>query len=126
MNIKSLLPKIVTIINEYGIDVTILRDVYENEVGVKTLQDKGVLVCKVKAVIDNSKSSSNVNNAYKVNGIVKPQGTATVYVAYDKSIDIQNGDYFIIDGLRYTLSLPQDLLHYHLLYQYDAEVNINE
>lgn len=126
MNIKTLLPTIVNVLNEYGIDITVYRDVYENEVGVKTLKAKGVLVCKVKAVIDNSKSSSNVNNAYKVNGVVKPQGTATVYVAYDKSIDIQNGDYFIIDGLRYTLSLPQDLLHYHLLYQYDAEVNISE
>lgn len=126
MNIKTLLPTIVNVLNEYGIDIIVYRDVYENEVGVKTLKHKGVLVCKVKAVIDNSKSSSNVNNAYKVNGVVKPQGTATVYIAYDKSIDIQNGDYFIIDGLRYTLSLPQDLLHYHLLYQYDAEVNISE
>lgn len=124
-NIQNLLPKIVSILNEYGVDITILRDVYENECGVKTLKQQAQPMYKVKAVIDNSKASGKPNNNYKVNGIVKPQLTATVYIAYDSKLTIQDGDYFIIDGMRYTLSIPQDLLHYHLLYQFDAEVNIN-
>lgn len=124
-NIQNLLPKIVSILNEYGVDITILRDVYENECGVKTLKQQAQPMYKVKAVIDNSKASGKPNNNYKVNGIVKPQLTATVYIAYDSKLTIQDGDYFIIDGIRYTLSIPQDLLHYHLLYQFDAEVNIN-
>lgn len=124
-NIQNLLPKIVSILNEYGVDITILRDVYENECGVKTLKQQAQPMYKVKAVIDNSKASGKPNNNYKVNGIVKPQLTATVYIAYDSKLTIQDGDYFIIDGIRYTLSIPQDLLHYHLLYQFNAEVNIN-
>lgn len=124
-NIQNLLPKIVSILNEYGVDITILRDVYENECGVKTLKQQAQPMYKVKAVIDNSKASGKTNNNYKVNGIVKPQLTATVYIAYDSKLTIQDGDYFIIDGMRYTLSIPQDLLHYHLLYQFNAEVNIN-
>lgn len=124
-NIQNLLPKIVSILNEYGVDITILRDVYENECGVKTLKQQAQPMYKVKAVIDNSKASGKPNNNYKVNGIVKPQLTATVYIAYDSKLTIQDGDYFIIDGMRYTLSIPQDLLHYHLLYQFNAEVNIN-
>lgn len=124
-NIQNLLPKIVSILNEYGVDITILRDVYENECGVKTLKEQAQPMYKVKAVIDNSKASNKPNNNYKVNGIVKPQLTATVYIAYDSKLTIQDGDYFIIDGMRYTLSIPQDLLHYHLLYQLNAEVNIN-
>ena len=124
-NIQNLLPKIVSILNEYGVDITILRDVYENECGVKTLKEQAQPVYEVKAVIDNSKASGKPNNNYKVNGIVKPQLTATVYIAYDSKLTIQDGDYFIIDGMRYTLSIPQDLLHYHLLYQFNAEVNIN-
>lgn len=124
-NIQNLLPKIVSILNEYGVDITILRDVYENDCGVKTLKQQAQPMYKVKAVIDNSKASGKPNNNYKVNGIVKPQLTATVYIAYDSKLTIQDGDYFIIDGMRYTLSIPQDLLHYHLLYQFNAEVNIN-
>lgn len=124
-NIQNLLPKIVSILNEYGVDITILRDVYENECGVKTLKEQAQPVYEVKAVIDNSKASGKPNNNYKVNGVVKPQLTATVYIAYDSKLTIQDGDYFIIDGMRYTLSIPQDLLHYHLLYQFNAEVNIN-
>lgn len=125
MNIKTLLPKIVEVLNEYGVVITIVRDVYENEVGIRTLKEQAQPVCTVKAVIDNSKTSGKANNYYKVDGILKPQLTATVYIAYDEKLNIQDGDYFIIDGIRYTLSIPQDLLHYNLLYQLNAEVNID-
>ena len=85
-NIQNLLPKIVSILNEYGVDITILRDVYENECGVKTLKQQAQPMYKVKAVIDNSKASGKPNNNYKVNGVVKPQLTATVYIAYDSKL----------------------------------------
>lgn len=124
-NIQNLLPKIVSILNEYGVAITILRDIYENECGVKTLKEQAQPIYEVKAVIDNSKASGKTNNNYKVNGVLKPQITATVYIAYDSKLTIEDGDYFILDGMRYTLSIPQDLLHYHLLYQLNAEVNID-
>lgn len=123
---QSLYKTVVQTMNEYGIDITIYRDVYENEVGVKTLKKQGQVVGVVKAVIDNSKSSSQ-SSEYQVSGMVTPQIVATVYIPYDKiSANIQYGDYFIMNNLRYTLDLPQDLVHYNLLFQFNATVNVNE
>lgn len=123
---QSLYKTVLQTMNEYGIDITIYRDVYENKVGVKTLKEQGQVVGRFKAVIDNSKSSSQ-SNKYQVSGMVTPQLAATVYIPYDeRAATIQYGDYFVMDGLRYTLELPQDLVHYNLLFQFNAVVNINE
>lgn len=123
---QSLYKTVLQTMNEYGIDITIYRDVYENEVGVKTLKKQGQVVGTFKAVIDNSKSS-NQSARYQMSGMVTPQIMATVYIPYDKvSANIQYGDYFIMNNLRYTLDLPQDLVHYNLLFQFNAIVNVNE
>lgn len=123
---QSLYKTVLQTMNEYGIDIIIYRDVYENEVGVKTLKKQGQVVGVVKAVIDNSKSNSQ-SSRYQVSGMVTPQQSATVYIPYDRvSANIQYGDYFIISNLRYTLDVPQDLVHYNLLFQFNAIVNVNE
>lgn len=123
---QSLYKTVLQTMNEYGIDITIYRDMYENEVGVKTLKEQGQVVGTFKAVIDNSKSS-NQSARYQMSGMVTPQITATVYIPYDEvSATIQYGDYFIMNNLRYILDLPQDLVHYNLLFQFNAIVNINE
>lgn len=123
---QSLYKTVAQTMNEYGIDITIYRDVYENEVGVKTLKEQGQVVGTFKAVIDNSEASNQLNR-YQMSGMVTPQITATVYIPYDElAATIQYGDYFIINNLRYSLDLPQDLVHYNLLFQFNAVVNINE
>ena len=123
---QSLYKTVVQTMNEYGIDITIYRDMYENELGVKTLKEQGQVVGTFKAVIDNSKSSAS-SSRYQMSGMVTPHISATVYISYDEvSATIQYGDYFVINGLRYTLDLPQDLVHYNLLFQFNAIVNVNE
>jgi hypothetical protein len=123
---QSLYKTVIQTMNEYGLDIIIYRDVYENEVGVKALKKQGQVVGTFKAVIDNSKSNSQ-SSRYQMSGMVTPQITATVYIPYDEmAATIQYGDYFIMNNLRYTLDLPQDLVHYNLLFQFNAIVNVNE
>ena len=124
--ITSLLPKIQNVINNYGIDVTIKRDIYGNEVGVNTLIKAGKTIATIKAVIDNSSSNSSGNN-YHTEGITKIIQTGNIYYAYDSKLpEIKEGDYFIIDNRIYRLGQPQNLLHYNLVYQSTAEVTIHE
>ena len=124
--ITSLLPKIQNVINNYGIDVTIKRDIYGIEVGVNTLIQAGKTIATIKAVIDNSSSNSSGNN-YHTEGITKIIQTANIYYAYDSKLpEIKEGDYFIIDNRIYRLGQPQNLLHYNLVYQSTAEVTIHE
>lgn len=121
----QLLPQVVNAINTYGVTVTVYRDVYENKLGVKTLTQKKVFVCNMKAVIDNSAAASQYNQIYQAtSSIHKPVKTATLYYAYNSAINLEHGDYIIIDGIRYILDVPQDILHYHVLYQVNLEATI--
>lgn len=121
---KALLPQVISLINEYGVEVDIFRDVYQNnEIGIKELTSPSQLVATIKVVIDNSKSNS-VNNNKTINSITRVQQHAIVYYAYDGDVNLNKDDYFIIDGLRYILDIPQNVLHYDLLYQVNAEVTI--
>jgi hypothetical protein len=120
---KALLPQVISLINEYGVEVDIFRDVYQNnEIGIKELTSPSQLVATIKVVIDNSKSNS-INNK-NINSITRVQQHAIVYYAYDGDVSLNKDDYFIIDGLRYILDVPQNVLHYDLLYQVNAEVTI--
>lgn len=119
----QLLPQVVKIINEYGVTVDVFRNIYENDMfGVNNLHSTE-MITSVKVVIDNSKAS-NTNNKFKTEGIIRPQNTATVYYAFDENINLKREDYFIIDGIKYILDVPQNILHYNILYQVNAEVTV--
>ena len=116
------LPQVVKAINEYGVEVTVYRDIYENVIGVRTLVEEKREVAKIKIVIDNSNTSSTNNARYTKDGIISPQGTATLYYAFDSEVNLIKDDYIIIDNLVYILGVPSNLLHYNILYQVTAEV----
>lgn len=125
--ILTLLPKVKQILTQYGLEVDILRDVYENEEGIQTLQESSRYITTIKVIVDNSKVQSSMSNYYRTEGITQISQTATIYYAYDGNEEpLQEGDYFILDGLIYRISQPQDIMHYHILYQTTAEVTINE
>ena len=115
-NYKSLLPKIKNIINNYGVELDVYRDVYTTEVGVKTYKETQLLT-KIKGVLDNSKTSkSQVEtetqfHQYNIDG--------TLYYAYfqDPDYSIQPGDYVVINNIKYILDIPVDILEVGLLFQ---------
>lgn len=115
-NYKSLLPKIKNIINNYGVELDVYRDVYTTEVGVKTYKETQLLT-KIKGVLDNSKTSRSQAETetqfhqYNING--------TLYYAYfqDPDYSIQPGDYVVINNIKYILDIPVDILEVGLLFQ---------
>ena len=120
----QLLPQVVKTINEYGVTVDIFRNTYTNDMfGVNRLEATE-MITSIKVVIDNSRDSQSVNNRFKVEGIIRPQNVATIYYAFDENVNLKREDYFIIDGIKYILDVPQNLLHYNILYQVNAEVTI--
>ena len=120
----SLLPQVAKAINEYGVEVTVYRNIYENVIGVTTLIESNVEVATIKVVIDNSKSSGSANNKFKVDGIIRPQTTATIYYAYNENVNLQRDDFIFINNVKYILDVPQNVLHYNVLYQVNAEVTV--
>lgn len=115
-NYKKLLPKIKNIINNYGVELDVYRDVYKTEVGVKTYKETQLLT-KIKGVLDNSKTSNarveteNQFYQYTIDG--------TLYYAYfqNSNYSIQPGDYVVINNIKYILDIPVDILEVGLLFQ---------
>ena len=120
----QLLPQVVKIINEYGVTVDIFRNTYTNDMfGVSRLETTE-MITSIKVVIDNAHDSRTANNRFKVEGMIRPQNVATIYYAFDENVNLKREDYFIIDGIKYILDVPQNMLHYNILYQVNAEVTI--
>lgn len=120
----QLLPQVVKIINEYGVTVDIFRNTYTNDMfGVSRLETTE-MITSIKVVIDNIQDSRTANNRFKVEGMIRPQNVATIYYAFDENVNLKREDYFIIDGIKYILDVPQNMLHYNILYQVNAEVTI--
>lgn len=120
----QLLPQVVKIINEYGVTVDIFRNTYTNDMfGVSRLETTE-MITSIKVVIDNAQDSRTANNRFKVEGMIRPQNVATIYYAFDENVNLKREDYFIIDGIKYILDVPQNILHYNILYQVNAEVTI--
>ena len=120
----QLLPQVVKIINEYGVTVDIFRNTYTNDMfGVSRLE-MTEMITSIKVVIDNAQDSRTANNRFKVEGMIRPQNVATIYYAFDENVNLKREDYFIIDGIKYILDVPQNILHYNILYQVNAEVTI--
>ena len=121
----QLLPQVVKIINEYGVTVDIYRNTFENDMfGINRFEGESELIASIKVVIDNAHDSRTVNNRFKVEGMIRPQNVATLYYAYDENVNLKREDFFILDGIKYIIDVPQDVLHYHILYQVNVEVTI--
>ena len=113
-NYKTLLPTVINAINNYGIDISIYRDFFESEVGVQTYKETKK-IAQIKGIIDNSsisKTSATTENEFKQNPI-----SGTLYYSYDKELDIQQGDFLIVNNIKYILDIPVDVLEVGLLYQ---------
>ena len=120
----QLLPQVVKIINEYGVTVDVFRNTYTNDMfGVNRLETTE-MITSIKVVIDNAQDSRTANNRFKVEGMIRPQNVATIYYAFDENVNLKREDYFIIDGIKYIIDVPQNILHYNILYQVNAEVTI--
>lgn len=120
----QLLPQVVKIINEYGVTVDIFRNTYTNDMfGVNRLETTE-MITSIKVVIDNAQDSRTANNRFKVEGMIRPQNVAAIYYAFDENVNLKREDYFIIDGIKYIIDVPQNILHYNILYQANAEVTI--
>ena len=112
-NYKALLPTVINAINNYGIDISIYRDIFESEVGVQTYKETKK-IAQIKGIIDNSsisKTSATTENEFKQNPI-----SGTLYYSYDKDLDIQQGDFLIVNNIKYILDIPVDVLEVGLLY----------
>ena len=114
-NYDQLLPTIISAINNYGIDITIMRENYTIELGVKKYVDSEP-VYKIKGVLDNSKSSSNTGTQ-QYTDFMQYSITGTLYFAYDPNIHILPGDYIIVNGVKYILDIPVNIMEVNLLYQ---------
>lgn len=114
-NYNQLLPTVVSAINNYGIDITIMRDNYNIEVGVKKYVDSES-VYKIKGVLDNSKTN-NKTGTQQYTDFMQYSVDGTLYFAYDPNIHILPGDYIIVHGVKYILDMPVNILEVNLLYQ---------
>ena len=127
MNTSAIKSKVEAVINEYGKDINIYRDIYEiDECGCKNKVESMVYVNTIKGVIDNSNNVANDKNNDR-QGVIKLNTKASLYIPYEEQPELQQDDYLEIDGFYYRVGIFLDLVHYNLLYQIPVErIELNE
>lgn len=127
MNTNAIKSKVEAIINQYGTDIKIYRDIYEkDECGCDDKIESMAYVETIKGVIDNSSNVSNdqINNKQ---GIIKLNTKAFLYIPYQEESIVKPNDYLEIDGIYYRTGILLDIVHYNILYKISIErIELNE
>ena len=128
MNINAIKSKVDAVINRYGTEIKVYRDIYsEDEYGCKNLDENMAYIGTIKGIIDNASSSRLPTKTNERQGIVKLDASATLYIPYEKDILIQEDDYLEIDEVYYRVGIFLDIVHYNLLYEIPIErIELNE
>lgn len=128
MNINAIKSKVDVVINQYGTEIKVYRDIYsEDEYGCKNLNENMAYIGTIKGIIDNASSSRLPTKTNERQGIVELDASATLYMPYEKDILIQEDDYLEIDGIYYRVGIFLDIVHYNLLYEIPIErIELNE
>ena len=128
MNINAIKSKVDAVINQYGTEIKVHRDIYsEDEYGCKNLNENMAYIGTIKGIIDNASSSRLPTKTNERQGIIELDASATLYIPYEKDILIQEDDYLEIDGVYYRVGIFLDIVHYNLLYEIPIErIELNE
>lgn len=122
MNINAIKSKVDAVINQYGTEIKVYRDIYsEDEYGCKNLDENMTYIGTIKGIIDNASSSRLPTKTNERQGIVELDASATLYIPYEKDILVQEDDYLEIDGVYYRVGIFLDIVHYNLLYEIPIE-----
>ncbi|WP_434793100.1 hypothetical protein TPDSL_22880 [Terrisporobacter petrolearius] len=127
INVNLIKIQVDNAIKNYGTDIKILRDIYEeDENECEVLKESMKYISTIKGIIDNS--SNNKDN--KINdrqGVIKLDIKPSLYIPYETNSILQENDYIEIDGVYYRVEILKDLVHYNLLYEVPLErVELNE
>lgn len=118
----GVIKKVQSVINNYGYQVPIYRDIYEvDTMGCKVLKEEMVHVQDLQCVIDNSSSGRSKSVTNNDQGIIKGYSYATLYATYVKDFPLQEDDFIVYENAYYKVLEIIDVVHYNLLYQVSLE-----
>ena len=118
----GVIKKVQSVINNYGYQVPIYRDIYEvDAMGCKVLKEEMSYVQDLQCVIDNSSSGRSKSITYYVQVIIKGYAYATLYATYVKDFPLQEDDFIVYENAYYKVLEIIDVVHYNLLYQVSLE-----
>lgn len=118
----GVIKKVQSVINNYGYQVPIYRDIYEvDAMGCKVLKEEMVHVQDLQCVIDNSSSGGSKSITNNDQGIIKGYSYATLYATYVKDFPLQEDDFIVYDNAYYKVLEIINVVHYNLLYQVSLE-----
>lgn len=127
INVSLLKTQIKNVINNYGTNMNVLRDIYgKDEDGYEVLKESMKYISTIKGIIDNS-SDNKGNKINDRQGVIKLDIKPSLYIPYESNSILQENDYIEVDGVYYRVGILKDLVHYNLLYEIPLErVELNE
>lgn len=128
MNVNSIRQKVATAISKAPLDVVVLR---ENKVsdgcgGYFIPEDnKETIVAKIQGILDNSSSETLTDNA-NPGGKAAYSRSPQFITIWQEGVTFKKGDYFILDGVKYEIFNPVNILNMNIYWTLNLQVYVDK
>lgn len=130
MNIVSIRQKVERAISKAPLTITLMRayKVDDGCGGYFTPENKPeVEVATIQGILDNSQSGvSGVASTTAPGGIVTYSKSPKFITIWKEGLEIKKGDYFTLDGIKYTITNPVNILNMNIYWELNLESYIYE
>lgn len=128
MNIVSIRQKVERAINKAPLTITLMRDFkVDDGCGGYIIPEvrPDAKVATIQGILDNSSSGvSGVSSTPSPGGIVTKSNSPKFITIWQEELEIKRGDYFTLDGVKYTVTNPVNILNMNIYWELSLELNI--
>lgn len=130
MNIVSIRQKVERAISKAPLTITLMRP-YKVDDGCGGYFTPEIRpeaeVATIQGILDNSQSGvSGVSSTPTPGGVVTSSKSPKFITIWKEELEIKRGDYFTLDGVKYTVTNPVNILNMNIYWELNLELNIYE
>lgn len=125
MNVLALRSRIIRAIEIAPVEIDLIRPVLEDDGCGGYFVSSEDNYATVKGVLDNSSGGVGaITEKPSLGGISYKTRAPIFYTLYEDCFNISKGDYFIANGIKYTITNPVNILNQNICWQLSLEAEI--
>lgn len=121
MNIVSIRQKVIKAIQKAPKTIQVFRtEKVDDGAGGYIESTVPTLVAECDGILNNS-SNSSININVSAGGMVSTTGGITFITVYQEGTEFRTGDFFTLDGIKYVIKNPVNILHLNIYWEIQVE-----
>lgn len=125
MNVVSIRQKVNKAISKAPRTVKVYRQGKVDDGAGGYINSAPILVTECDGILNNS-SSGSININVSSGGMVNTSKGVTFITVYEEGVEFKKGDYFILDGIKYKIENPVNILQLNIYWELNLEQYVGD